>query len=1180
MSVNNESELIQKITDAIEPTTIALTHDIVLQKSLVIPVDKDITLKSDKAEGFYKLIGAIQTDTVVVEGKLSLDGVVVTHAVGANGCGVRVSSGGALFLCSGEISDNLNIDYNAYGGGVYVSAGGSFVMSGGVISGNSAYYNGGGIFSEGTFEMSGGMITKNDANSAGGGVSNYGEFIMVGGIVSDNTAAAGGGVYNEYGGVFEMSGGVISGNVVDIDGGGVYLGGGCVVLSGGSKVFGNVAGGNGGGVGGSSRFLSGLWVRSGVEFSNNRARKAFDRLPDQDDIYDEHIDDNVVWSVPFDQGYNNYDIGNPNGVSVRFGVVVNGSCVGEGSGVGRYSENTTVYIDAGARNGYKFIGWTIVKGGVVLLSNVGKTCFVMPACSVEVTAEWEAQKFDVVVCDSFALKSGVGVYSTGVVVTIDAGVRENYSFVGWFVKGGVVVVDSSVSVCFVMPACDVEVVALWRADEFEVVVDGDGGLSLFGAGMYQHGETVFIRAGVRVGYVFVGWSVINGKVVLKDDKVDTCFVMPAEDVKLLVNWKRADFNVKVISEAVEDAEGSGGYSYGDNVTINAGSRKGYIFVGWVIKGNVITLPNEVSVSFVMPACDVEVVALWELAQFNVIIKSENATSVSGNGLCSFDEDVIIDAGVRDGYTFSSWSIDKSDGSIVLKNVSPTTFKMPACSVVLTANWVQNRYDVKINAGGAVDVLGGGSYVQGEVVKVVAGVCSGYVFVGWSVKGDVVVLSGGAVASFVMPACSVVLTANWKLDKYRVTVRDSYAQPVEASGVGDYLSGVTVKVDAGIRPDYTFDYWSNENNITLPNASKASFVMPAKSVTIVANWKRAEYNVTVVSENATGAIGSGKYVSGQTVKANAGARKGYTFISWTVKNNVVTMPTSVAASFIMPMCDVVLTAFWKQDVYSVKIGGGGAVNMVGSGSYAQGVTVQISAGVRSGYSFVGWTVNEGNITLPNSVSASFIMPAKPVTLTAKWKNNEHVVTNIGIFTRPLISGSNYTSFPSGGYNHVVLNTFADRANSEQDFMHKKDKILDCNKHAKGDYINVFYTTVQMTSSSYIGTAVSDIIVLNGKNASAPAGYMKIDVDLNKTAGGDFLYLAYKKVTASDTEVINFIGGVIYAAASLENLPSNDNGRWTWVNQCSVTGDVQQVADLNKGCGQKSQYIRLIVHKIPR
>ena len=46
-------------------------------------------------------------------------------------------------------------------------------------------------------------------------------------------------------------------------------------------------------------------------------------------------------------------------------------------------------------------------------------------------------------------------------------------------------------------------------------------------------------------------------------------------------------------------------------------------------------------------------------------------------------------------------------------------------------------------------------------------------------------------------------------------------------------------------------------------------------------------------------------------------------------------------------------------------------------------------------------------------------------------------------------------------------------------------------------------------SLAGSHITDLYVLFGQHASPPSGYTKINVDLNKGAGGEYIYLCYKK-----------------------------------------------------------------------
>ncbi|MEG2054316.1 MAG: hypothetical protein RR052_05170, partial [Oscillospiraceae bacterium] len=73
-----------------------------------------------------------------------------------------------------------------------------------------------------------------------------------------------------------------------------------------------------------------------------------------------------------------------------------------------------------------------------------------------------------------------------------------------------------------------------------------------------------------------------------------------------------------------------------------------------------------------------------------------------------------------------------------------------------------------------------------------------------------------------------------------------------------------------------------------------------------------------------------------------------------------------------------------DAFTAKIIDGGT-GASGNGNYSNGDTVTINAGSKSGYTFSGWTVTTGGVTLANANSATttFVMPTGAVAVTANW-----------------------------------------------------------------------------------------------------------------------------------------------------------------------------------------------------
>jgi len=406
-----------------------------------------------------------------------------THGVGLSD---RISN---FNMTNGKIAGNT--DYGVYN---YV---GSFTMSGGEISNN-----GRGVINIGTFIMTNGKIFSNTIsnsyssigiyNAGGGGVYNSGTFTMSGGEISNNEATIynnnnGGGVFTS--GTFTMTGGEISKNTAT-NGGGVFVSNGVFNLYGG-KITGNTATRNGGGcwVTDSVTNFNRLVVHDGVVFSDNRALAAYNRASEHDSIYRAYIGDNVKWSEPFMQGYNNFDISYVFGTSITaFTVTVNDG-YGTPTGAGSYSVGQTVTLNAGTRAGYNFAGWTVNEGGVTLSSTTSMTAtFTMPTSNVVITARWTIIQYNI----RYTLNSGTNAagnpatYNAGnsFPITIGNPTRTSYEFRGWnvtYANG----TQASFQTSYSIPAGtigDITLEANWAAISTDNPGGGGGGSGGGGSG--------------------------------------------------------------------------------------------------------------------------------------------------------------------------------------------------------------------------------------------------------------------------------------------------------------------------------------------------------------------------------------------------------------------------------------------------------------------------------------------------------------------------------------------------------------------------------------------------------------------------------------------------------------------------------------------------------------------------
>ena len=176
----------------------------------------------------------------------------------------------------------------------------------------------------------------------------------------------------------------------------------------------------------------------------------------------------------------------------------------------------------------------------------------------------------------------------------------------------------------------------------------------------------------------------------------------------------------------------------------------------------------------------------------------------------------------------------------------------------------------------------------------------------------------------------------------------------------------------------------------------TFALPGNT-TLTAQWVQNKYSVTYNAGAGTGAPTDGDdYLYGDTatVKDGTPVRTGFTFLGWQYGGNVYKAGDTITVNE-----NVEFVAQWRDDspnptTYTVTVTGSYAGSETnGSGPYIEGATVEIKAGTRSGYTFIGWRVVSGGVTLANQNNATttFVMPANDVTVEARWDFDEPPTT---------------------------------------------------------------------------------------------------------------------------------------------------------------------------------------------
>jgi competence protein ComEC len=356
----------------------------------------------------------------------------------ANGEGGGIANSGAGFVLSNCIlSGNTAKGTNGYSSGSSNHSEADGVYAGAITSHDDIGIGGGIVNTGADFTILNCVLTNNTARD-GGGVANFGRDLVIlnsaltyntvqGVIIHTersfnrtdgswdiivshsyrNSVGSGGGIYNNGGSSCVVINCILSNNVA-WEGGGIYLVDGTVKLYN-SIISTNTASHDGGGIWVALSGINRLFVYDGVVFSNNCASVAYNRSPLHDATYHAQIGSNVVWTTPFIQGYNNYDISYTTGSLFTFTVTYDAN---GGSGSGRVVVLTSSDLlygsqhmvlsaeeaDVGTKEGYIFAGWNTEKDGSGLIGGVRGNFIpeqhTFTATDITLYAQWVTSEID------------------------------------------------------------------------------------------------------------------------------------------------------------------------------------------------------------------------------------------------------------------------------------------------------------------------------------------------------------------------------------------------------------------------------------------------------------------------------------------------------------------------------------------------------------------------------------------------------------------------------------------------------------------------------------------------------------------------------------------------------------------------------------------------------------------
>ncbi len=515
-------------------------------------------------------------------------------------------------------------------------------------------------------------------------------------------------------------------------------------------------------------------------------------------------------------------------------------------------------------------------------------------------------------------------------------------------------------------------------EKYDISLDVENNLggSVSGTGTYYEGTVVSISAIPNDGYVFDSWSdggaQVHGITVSADANVTATFVKAAEN--------QYNLSLSAYPSNGGSTEGSGTYTNGTVVPVNAVAAPGYRFVAWSDSSNII---HDVTVN-----SNISKVALFEKedVSYELTLIAGEGGIVTGEGIYVEGTEVSVEAIPYEGYKFLNWSDNgsKIHDIIITKDTTLVAMFEP----------IKINYTLSLISSGNGAVGGGGTYVENSIAEIYATPATGYHFVKWS-DGDT-----NAIRTYTVTQ-NTTLTATFEEDvvpvkpEYEITLISSDVNMGAVSGSGTYIEGTVLSISAIPNEGYGFVSWSDGGGQT------HSFVV-TENKTLTATFEKHATDENTVSLSAypsdAGAVsGSGTYANGTEVTITAVANDGYRFVSWS-DNGERTHNITVNS-------DVSMVAVFEKidDKFFLRLEANAGGSISGAGTYVSGAVATVVATPSEGYKFVSWS--------DGGLKTHTIVMTKDLVLTAEFSKDDDA--NEKQYFEVLVTSSNGGSAFGGG-----------------------------------------------------------------------------------------------------------------------------------------------------------------------
>ncbi len=540
--------------------------------------------------------------------------------------------------------------------------------------------------------------------------------------------------------------------------------------------------------------------------------------------------------------------------------------------------------------------------------------------NIDLYAKWMAEKFDII----YDLKGGVNDSNNPAFTSVESGeivllpaTRDCYDFVCWKDKSNRVVEKIAAST-----ACEVYLVAVWKAKEYTVEYELGGGIDAENKTSYTVEDGSFaLNAPSRKGYTFDGWYSSED---FSGEKTESVNCSLATNLKFYAKWSIETYIIEYDLNGGEAVRNQTEYTVeSEDISLHAPKREGYEFDGWYDKAN--NLVERIKKGSVG---DIKLKAKWSALTYTVTFVSDCTISVAPIEYTIESDTIVIEYPKRNNYIFEGWfdakgnKVDRIAGGTVGnftlyakwtpikytvtfesnggESVKPYIYTVESQDCVLSATekkyydfegwedkngnkytaitnenpsnftlyavWTPTKYTVTFDSNGGNEIMPYVYTVESEDYALAQAEKEYYDFEGWY-DGDkkVEFISADNPSDF-------TLTAKWVAHKYVVVLKDGES----VSKLPYTVESQDFALQIPQKDFYLFEGWMDDagNKVEKIDCSNP------KDVSLTAQWSAIEYTITYVLNGGTNGENPTIYtVESEDIVLVAPTKDGFVFDGW-------------------------------------------------------------------------------------------------------------------------------------------------------------------------------------------------------------------------------------------------------------------------------------------------------------